>query len=218
MTTGPGADVLQHVRINPTDVAYLYEQCTRCMYLQAHGTAQFEIPSAVDLVDEAMAKARDSQKWIQLTISPRFRIHAHKILMESLPVPFTQAGITLSFGGTLDAIIELSDGKLLAAKYALITDTSDTAHRYSRELNAYIHALENPANPAQTPPVRLAGAAVLGFAQAQGSKEYAPLRWTEVDRRLDGYLTFMRSVARILAAPKAPAASPRCPRCREHKE
>jgi hypothetical protein len=205
------------IRLNPTDVAYLYEQCTRCMYLQAHGQAEFEIPSVTELVDPAMSKAKEAQKWIQMTVGPRFRIHDHKLAVESAPVPFPQTGVTLYFSGTCDAIVELADGKLFAAKYALITDTSDTAHRYSRELNAIIHAIETPARPAQTPPVRLAGAIVIGFAKAPRSKDYAPLRWTELDRRLEGYLTFLRSVARILAAPKPPAASPTCPRCHEQK-
>jgi hypothetical protein len=138
----------------------------------------------------------------------------------SAPVEFQLARV--SYGGTYDAIVELSDGRKILVKYTLPGDSGMETSRYQRELAALNYALEHPLDP-QTPPVRIDGHALLGFAQHQTrvrahvEKHFAPMRWTELERRPDRFLSFMRVVTCILALHHEPPPTPGCARCKQHR-
>lgn len=193
---------------DPAELAYRFEECIRCMYFEAREGRECEIPSLVPTVDELMTAALADRRWFSPSVSPRFRLYGHKVAVRSEPLPFMEQSIEFRLAGTCDAIIEVADGRLYAAKYVPVTEIGDTANRYMRELNGFIHALEHPLG-IEAKPLRIAGAAIVTFTET-----LVPLRWTEIERHWDAYLRFMRSIGRILVAPKAPPPAPQCPRCK----
>lgn len=210
--------------VNPTDLAALYEECSRCLYQHGRGLANIHPskPPAVATVNDAMAAAMAQQKWIEAGVSPKFRVVHHRYEIGSEPMSFPGISSTLTFHGEIDAIVETANGQQYLAKYALTTDTDDTTYRYQRELAAYTYAVEHPDTPTLNPPMRVSGHVVIGFsalpAQQRGNEKiWIPVRWVELERRSDSFLSFMRVVARMLSAPHAPPASPNCPRCNKRR-
>ena len=199
--------------------AFLYERCSRCMYVHSYGVAP-DVPLAEpvsDLVDGVMTSAQESQHWIELNVGPRFRVLSHRGTIISAPVDFQLAKV--SYSGTYDAIVEQSNGSKVLVKYILPGDSGLDTSRYQRELAALNHALEYPLDP-ETPPMRIDGHALLGFSarqvmvRAHVETQYVPMRWIELERRPDRFLSFMRVVTCILALAHEPPAAPGCTSCK----
>jgi hypothetical protein len=90
--------------------------------------------------------------------------------------------------------------------------------RHQRELTALSYALEHPADP-QAARVQIHGHALLGFDTRQVmlrgrlEKQFLPVSWTELERRPDRFMSFMRVVTGILALAHEPPRAPGCRSC-----
>ena len=217
------AQPLPHLDVDVAATALLYERCSRCMYLHTHGDTGVPLGDsdpATGPVRALMASAQESQHWIELTVGPRFRVCSQQELVVSAPVEFQLAHV--SYSGVYDAIVEHSDGRMILVKYVFPSDAAADTSRQQRELAALNFALEHPSDPGRKP-ARIDGHALLGFAarqimeRAHVETQYVPLRWTELERRPDRFLSFMRVVTCILALGHEPPPAPGCPNCRRRR-
>lgn len=211
------ANGLELIRLDPARVVQLFDECQRCMYIEAKGKVASDAgaPRAVDLVDEVVRDIAKSQRWVDLKVAPKFRISAHRKKVTSSAIPFAQYGLSLLFESTIDALLETIEGKTMLAKFVVGTaDFEAHPHRYEREFAALAFAVEHPETLSDS--LHLDGYVVLGFSPVpgRGAQSYVPLRWLPVGRQQDGgYFTFVRAIARKLSSPVPPPPGSTCKNC-----
>lgn len=202
-------------------VPLLYATCLRCTYRHLTGAEVQTRP-----VDEALAAFKRSPAivdsfargaWIELHAGERFKIIGLDMPVESLPDDFPAARVV--YRGTIDALVEGSDGRISVVKLVPAYQERHPVRRYERELAALSYALERPAVEPERA-VRVKGHALVGFSEqrvAQGKTfrmQLVPVEWIELERHTDQFLSFVRVITRLATNPEEPPAAPDCERCR----
>jgi hypothetical protein len=213
------APSVPHVEIDVASTVNAYERCLRCLH--AHDVAPAAAKSDADeqAARALMVEAQQDGRWLEIDQGPRFRVIAAEGTVVSAPVAFELAEVT--YRGSYDAVVERTNGSLVLVKYVLSQASIDRS-RAQRELMALTYALEHPAD-AQVVPFRISGLALIGFetrqfiVKSKVEKQLVPTSWTELERRVDRFISFMRVVTRILALGQEPPSAPGCPICRRRR-
>ncbi len=210
-------------KIFPSDLTYLLNSCKRCFYDKVKH--QFKPPANFSEhftnADRAMRQALASHEIVDLGVGPKFRVVGQGQWVESKPIPFESAGITLSVAGKYDAIVVTEDNEVVVVDYKTTTLDDFALAKFAPQLMSYVTAIELPKNEAE-PLAYVDGIALLVFDPAHFAFNprtkncglYGPTRWVELPRRQEAFDELLAGIAELLAHPEPPRSAPSCDICK----
>ena len=134
-------------KLNPSDFAFLWEECRRCFYLKV--VKGFKRPPAsmpkifasIDsLMKEFFARKRTSDV---LTTLPGGTVECSDAWVESVPISVTGHKSQFFILGKLDAAVKLDNASFAIIDFKTSETKSEHNLLYARQLNAYALGVEN---------------------------------------------------------------------------
>jgi hypothetical protein len=217
------APAIPNYKIFPSDLTYLLKSCKRCFYDKTKH--QFKPPANFSEhftnADRAMRQALASNETVDLGVGPKFRVISQGQWVESKPIPFESAGITLSVAGKYDAIVITEDNEVIVVDYKTTTLDDYALAKFAPQLMSYVTAIELPKTHAE-PLAYVDGIAILVFdpvhfafnPKTKNCGLYGPTRWVELPRKQDVFNELLAGIAELLAHPNPPRSAPSCDVCR----
>jgi len=223
-TERPGEDVMGQIwKLNPSDFAFLWEECRRCFYLKV--VKGFQRPPALmpkifSRIDSLMKEFFSGKRTRDvLPTLPEGIVECSDAWVESIPFSVTGHKSQFFIRGKLDTVLRLDN-----ASYAIIdfkTSETKSAHNllYARQLNAYALGTENavPGKLLFKPVTRLGLVVyepkIFSIApRGKGSLE-GSMTWIDIPRNDRQFLDFISEVLDLLERAAPPPSSPRCQWC-----
>lgn len=218
-----GSGTLFNVRINPSDFAFLYEECKCCYYRKVR--CSFPRPFGVmakifTSIDGGMKHCFHGKELPPEWDLPPCTIRYSDKWVESAPIRVLGHQFTCTIRGKFDTVAQFSDGSYAVLDYKTSHVKDPHIALYARQLHAYAFALERPA-PGQ---FRLEPISALGLIVFEPSKFVllderiallsGGISWVEIPRDDEAFLGFLDGVLTVLEQPTPPPPSPECAWCR----
>ena len=214
---------LPNYRISPSDLTYLYKNCKRCFYDKVKH--QFKPPSNFSEhftnADRAMRQALTSNDVVDLGVGPKFRVISQGQWIESIPLGFEDAGISLTLAGKYDAVVVTQDDEIFVVDYKTTTLDDFALAKFGPQLMSYLTAIELPKAKDSMLPAYVDGVALLVFdpykfafnARTKNCGLYGRTRWVELPRDEQAFDTLLKTVATLVAHPEPPRSEKTCDVC-----
>ena len=209
--------------LNPSDFAFLWEECKRCFWLKV--TRDFrrpQIPMAkiFTVIDEEMRKHFAGRRTgdVLPALLPGV-LDTQEYWVESVPLSIPSHTARCIIRGKLDCLVRFDDGS--AAVIDFKTSERKAAHipLYGRQLHSYAVALENASpNKLSLRPVTRLGLVVFDpdrfEKDAAGRAQlFGGLTWIEIQKNDASFLAFLKDVLNVLQQSSPPAPGPNCSFC-----
>jgi hypothetical protein len=210
----------------PSDLAYVWEDCRRCFYLQvARGVRRPRTPFPaifiqIDRIMRCYFAGRDIVRIVEGM--PPGTIDCREQAVRSTPIGLPGYAARCVISGRYDSVVRFADGSYGLIDFKTRDPRTAGAGLLWRQLHAYAYALEHPApgRPLLAPITRLGllrvGPTAMG--RIRGSpRRYALCSdtvWIECPRDERAFIAFLRQVLDVLSRPDLPPAAPSCQFCR----
>jgi hypothetical protein len=210
-------------KLSPSDLTFLWDECPRCFYLKV--VRGFNRPSApfprvfsrIDRLMKAFFDGKSSAE-ISPTLPPGvIRVDEHWVVSNPIPLPGHSAACYIK--GRFDALVEFDDGGAGLVDFKTSESRPEHVAFYSRQLHAYMHALENPAprSLGLAPVTRLGLLVVepleMTFTPGGQVAYLGGVTWMEIPRDDSAFLAFIDRVLSVLEAAEPPPAGASCAFC-----
>jgi len=210
--------------LNPSDFAFLWEECRRCFYLKVADNfprPKLLLPKIFKIIDTHMKEfyagkpTRDTMPFL-----PPGVVVAGADWVRSVPLAVPGHTSTCAIRGRVDSVLRFDDGSYGVIDFKTSGTTRRQTELYSRQLHAYAVALENAASKSLSlAPVTKLGLVVFEPDTFSGGSNgpaclSGPVNWVEILRDDSGFFAFLKEVLDILTLPTPPDASPACEWCR----
>jgi hypothetical protein len=202
-------------KLSPSDFAYLYEECKLCYCLKVkHGIYQpsMPIPGVFSAINTRLQGNLVGKNLKTLAKDlPDGKVITQEGWVESKLIPETSVYIK----GKYDLLVKNSKGENTLVDLKISQPQIDKIEKYKTQLFAYKFALENPKFGQ---PVIISKLGLLIFYPDKVSFEDNvarfdfPPKWLEIPLDEKHFLTFIKSVDKILAGP-LPSESKTCKWC-----
>ena len=208
----------------PSAFGFLWAECKRCYYLQVvenfrRPAAPF--PSIFSKIDAAMKRRFAGDEWHSFgTSEPRFKIAHNEQMVRSTPITLPNRNVEIVLRGKFDSVLTLSDSRNVVCDFKTAPVKPEHLDKYWIQLHAYAYALEHPAvGSLSIPNVDGLGLAVFepsefAYDCENGASLNGAMRWVDMPREGDRFMSFLDEVAQVLEQPHAPSASGECQYCR----
>lgn len=209
--------------LNPSDFAFLWEECERCFYLKV--VSSFRKPSPpmpriFNLIDAQMkalfAGKRTSAVMPQL---PNGVVQPGDSWVQSRPLAVPGHSSTCIIRGRLDTVVKFDNGTYAVIDFKTSAPKDEHIPLYARQLHAYARALENaaPGNLALSP-VRQLGLIVFEPAVFSDARDgtavlSGALTWIEIPRDDAAFSGFLSEIMDVLERPNPPGGAASCEWC-----
>jgi len=207
--------------VSPSAFGFLYDECPACYYHAVHGLRRrprTPFPSIFTAIDRAMKTHFSRPGWHSIAGERRrFRVVAQDGWVRSAPIPVRGHDLTLTIRGTFDSVVQFEDRRVVLCDWKTAPVKVELVPKYSRQLHAYVFALEHPALDS----FRRIDEIGLGVFEpsAFASSADAPasltgaFTWLPMPRDDAGFARFLQDVGQLLGRPTAPPPSPTCGFC-----
>jgi hypothetical protein len=211
-------------KLSPSDFAFLWRECKRCFYLKIvrkYGRPRTPMPAIFNKIDQLMKDYFEEKNTADISpdLPPGNVIFGGK-WVESLPIVVPNRMSTCYIRGIFDTVVRFEDDSYGVVDFKTSKASPKSIPLYSRQLNAYAYALENPA-PGK---LGLAPVSKLGLLCVEPMRmtlgddgmlayESQPV-WLECPRNDDGFLSFIGEVLDVLDSPVPPESGIECQFCK----
>jgi hypothetical protein len=210
-------------RLNPSDFAFLWEECKRCFYLKVLKDFQrprTPMPKIFMNIDSQMKQFFAGKRTEDLLMClPSGVVEYGEKWVESTPIALPGRASMCFIRGKLDTVLKLDDGSYAIVDFKTSERKSEHIPLYGRQLHAYAIALENAApRRLGLKPVTRMGLLVFepeafsndtrGVASFAGS-----MNWIEIPRNDGEFQAFLGEVLDVLEQASPPGGSPSCEWC-----
>jgi len=220
-------------RLSPSDLTFLYEGCKHCFVLKVkHGITQPSIPlPSVFSIIASLQKDYYSDKRTEdfcPGLPPGIVRHGEKFVRsDTIEIPGCES--TCFISGRFDIVAELDDGSFAVMDFKTGNPSEEKSNIYTRQLHAYVTALENPApNALKLSPISRLGllyftpdkceqvgdSTLRGAATRQTIE--GEMQWIEIERNDSDFLSFLKDVVNLLDGPIPDPQPERCDWCSYH--
>lgn len=213
----------QIVKLAPSDLTFLWDECRRCFWLKAKGILRrpsTPFPKVFTLLD---GQTKDhffglpTEEMAPSLPAGRVAVGDRSVRSTPLMVPGHDARVQL--GGRIDTALTFDDGSFGIIDFKTSEPKSEHAFFYARQLHAYAVAAENPAEGALrlTPVSRLGLLCVEPVAMVallDGVAYKGRTHFLEIERDDDTFFAFLAQVLFVLEREAPPDPSPSCGFCR----
>ena len=219
----PRPSNLPNYKISPSDLTYLYKSCKRCFYDKVKH--QFKLPSNFSEhfsnADRAMRQAMTTNDVVDLGVGPKFRVVSQGGWVESIPLGFDEAGISLTIAGKYDAVVVTESDEIFVVDYKTTTLDDFALAKFGPQLMSYLTAIELPKSKDSDLPAYVDGTALLVFdptkfafnAKTKNCGLYGRTRWVELPRKQQAFDVLLHTVAKLVAHPEPPRSEKTCEIC-----
>lgn len=206
----------------PSSLAFLYEECKRCFYLdhvEGFQRPRTPFPQVFDRIDDAMKRFFEGRDVDEIAGElPPGTLSVPRSTLVSRPFVPGDLDVELFVRGRLDALAAFDEGGFGVVDFKTTERDPERLERYRPQLEAYAHALEHPAEGSleQSPVTKLGLVCVepTGMRISEGSYVFeTEPTWHGVDRDPDGFLETMGDVADLLARKRPPMPARDCTFC-----
>jgi hypothetical protein len=213
----------QHIKLSPSDLTFLWDECPRCFYLKyLHGIHRpaAPFPSIFGEIDRLMKAQFAGHPASDLDASlPPGIVTISEKWVESLPFSLPGHDLSCFVRGKLDAMIAFDDGSFGVVDFKTSAPKKEQVPFYSRQLHAYAYSLEHPApNRLSRSPISKLGLyvetphATLAATTSEISFHFRST-WMEIPLNRAGFMDFLDQVLSLLELPEPPAAGEECTYC-----
>ncbi|MEM9665312.1 MAG: PD-(D/E)XK nuclease family protein [Bacteroidota bacterium] len=211
------------LKITPSMLTFLWDDCRRCFWLHAHGLHQprMPFPSVFSRYHDALTRYGLGRCPSVLSPSlPPGRFVGGELWVKSRPLTIGSERGALFILGRLDHLAHFDDGTWGVIDFKTTAPSDTSAARYTRQLHAYAWALERAAPDAlcRAPVTRLGLYCLdpVDVTLTDDGHVAARLQasWIDIERDDDGFADFLAEVLAVLRRPLPPPAAPGCSCCR----
>lgn len=209
--------------LNPSDFAFLWEECKRCYYLKF--VSGFKRPSPpmakiFNVIDSRMKDHFANKNTAQvLPFLPKGIVDPGGNWVQSIPLTVPGHSSTCVIRGKLDTVVRFDDGTFAVIDFKTAQAKAEHIPLYARQLQSYAIALENaaPGNLALKPVRKLGlvifepdrfSADINNQAALSGS-----MAWVEIPRDDKSFFKFLSEVLDVLEQPEPPGGAAACEWC-----
>jgi hypothetical protein len=209
--------------LNPSDFAFLWEECKRCFYLKVR--EGFRRPSAAmpkifTVIDSEMKGFFQGKRTEQLLpFLPPGIVDSSISWVRSKPLQLAGHNSAIVIRGKIDTLVRFDDNSYGVIDFKTSARRADQVPLYGRQLHAYATALEQAAQGhVNLSPIRSLGLLVYEpqkFAQTAITEASLTggLSWIPVERDNRSFAAFLAQILDLLENPVPPAADD-CEWCR----
>jgi len=211
------------IKLSPSDLTFLWDECKRCFYLKyRHGITRPAAPfpgifSKIDRLMKAYFAGRPSVE-INPALPPGQVVYGEK-WVESQPIQVPGHSLSCYIRGKFDTVIAFDDSSFGVVDFKTAEPRPEFIPFYGRQLHAYCLALEHAAvGKFSLTPVSRLGLLVVSpeamMVTASGEIAYlGGVTWIEVPRNDVEFLGFLGDVVGLLEQPDIPPAAADCSYC-----
>ena len=203
----------------PSDFAFLWDECPRCFYLKVvrkERRPHMPFPKVFGTIDRAMKAFYMGQRTEALAadMPPGVICQADR-WVKSAGLTIPGSPVVSEIRGSLDALIECDDGSVAVVDFKTAEPNADHVATYSRQLHAYVLALEQPGTG---PAASVSALGLLcfhpsSFTSTDTAALLGEVKWLEIERDDPTFLRFLIEVSSVVDEPEPPMASPACVWC-----
>lgn len=191
-------------KLSPSDFAYLYEECKLCYCLKVkHGIYQpsMPMPGVFSAINTRLQGNLIGKNLKTLSKDlPDGEVIIQEGWVESIVIPDTAVYIK----GKYDLLVKNDDGTHTLVDLKISQPQEDKIEKYKTQLTAYKFALENPkiGRPVKTTKLGLLifYPDAVSFEKGTARLDFPP-KWLEVPIDEEGFLTFIKSIDKLLSGP-----------------
>lgn len=210
-------------KLSPSDLTFLWDECRRCFYLKVarkFNRPGMPFPSIFTRIDRLMKDFfyQLPTNEISPELPPGQVAYADKWVY-SAPITFPHHTASCYIRGIFDTVLQFEDGSYAVVDFKTTQPKAEHIHFYSRQLQAYAHALENP-NPGKFSlrPVTVMGLLCVEPVQMKRSDGSnlayeGQVTWLDCPRDDQAFLAFLDQVLAVLDQPEPPQPNPKCGFC-----
>jgi hypothetical protein len=213
--------------LNPSDFAFLWEECRRCFYLKVVSKfprPRTPMPGVFRQIDSQMREFyAGKQTNAAMPFLPAGTIDTSDSRVKSEPISLPGHDSTLTIRGVLDTLIRFDDTTFGVVDFKTLDPKREHTLLYSRQLHGYAVALERAAHGSLclSPVTKLGLVVFEPFAflarHDLSASLTGRLRWIEIARNDENFFTFLKEVLNTLELPEPPPSSLKCQWCRYRK-
>ena len=210
-------------KLSPSDLTFLWDECPRCFYLKVvhrFGRPYAPFPSIFGKIDLLMKDyyADKTTQELDPSLPPGKVLDGGKGVY-SAPISLPGHTASVYIRGLYDTVLKFDDGSYGVIDFKTSTPKPYHMEFYGRQLHAYAHALEHPAEGM----LHLAPISVLGLLivepalMTDGPGERVNfehnITWMPVAYNPDTFTTFLDQVLTVLELPQPPDSAEKCGWC-----
>ena len=209
--------------LNPSDFAFLWEECKRCFYLKVREgfrRPSLPMPKIFTVIDAQMKTHFGGQRTERvLPFLPAGTVDGSVSWVQSKPLAIAGHSATCAIRGKLDTLVRFDDGSFGVIDFKTSARREEHVHLYGRQLHAYATALEQAAaGHVNLSPVDRLGLLVYepqSFQTPSASEALLAggLVWIPIARDERSFLGFLSQILDVLERAEPPAAES-CEWCR----
>jgi hypothetical protein len=213
----------KNYRLSPSDLTFLYDKCKYCFVLKVkHGIAQPSIPLPA-IFAKIAALQKDFFSGMRTEdfcpdLPPGIVTYGERrVLSSELELPGCTSTCTLA--GRFDVVVELDQGSYAVLDFKTGSPTEEKKEMYSRQLQAYAIALENPApNQLCLSPVSKLGLLFFTpeeYVQSSGLRQNlaGQLHWVDIERDDAAFVGKLAEIVSLLDGPMPEPQPDTCDWC-----
>jgi hypothetical protein len=221
MATVPDASA-SPVKLAPSDLTFLWEECPRCFWLKAKGVLKrpsAPFPKIFSRLDQQTKDYFFDRRTEEMADGlPPGRVAFGGRRVRSAPIPVLNTASTVVLAGSIDTALAFDDGSFGIIDFKTSEPKSQHVSFYGRQLHAYALAVEHPAEGA----IRLHPVSQLGLLCVEptamigldvGVAYKGETQFLEVPRDDQAFVAFLSQVLLLLERPEPPDAAPGCRFC-----
>jgi hypothetical protein len=210
------------VRLAPSDLTFLWDECQRCFWLKARGvlrrpSAPFpKIFTRLDGQTKDYFFGKRAEEMAPELRPGRIAVGDRWVRSAPLQVPGHETEVTLA--GKIDTALAFDDGTYGLVDFKTSEPKPEHVLFYSRQLHSYALASERPAPGAlELSPITQLGLlciepiAMVGLDDGVAYKGNST--FLEIERDDDAFMAFLSRVLFVLEDPIPPNPAPKCSYC-----
>ena len=216
------ADPVDVVRLAPSDLTFLWEECPRCFWLKVNGVLKrpsAPFPKVFSLIDHQMKDyflGRRTEEIASCLAPGRVAFGDRGLRSAPLAVPGHQMRVVLA--GRMDTALAFDDGSYGIIDFKTAEPRDAHVPFYGRQLHAYAMAAEHPARGAlRLDPVTALGLLCVepvAMVEAPDGVAYEGCpHYVEVPRDDGAFIAFLSQVLFVLERPEPPEPASGCAFC-----
>lgn len=202
--------------LNPSDFAFLWEECKRCFYLKVR--EKFRRPSQpmakiFTVIDAEMKNCFAGKRTENMMpFLPPGVVDVSVSWVQSKPIKLPGRSSSCVIRGKIDTLVRFDDNSFAVIDFKTSSRRADHIHLYGRQLHAYALALEQAAaGHVNLSPIRNLGLLVYEpqkFAKVAvtDASLSGSLSWIPVERDDKKFFGFLSEILDVLERPAPPAA------------
>lgn len=219
-TTAGGASI---VKLAPSDLTFLWDECHRCFWLKAKGVLKRPSAPFPKIFTRLDGQTKDyffgkRAEEMALELRPG-RISFGDRWVRSAPLQIPGHDTQVALAGKIDTALAFDDGSYGVIDFKTSEPKAEHVMFYGRQLHSYALAAENPAPGAlELSPVTQLGllcvepVAMIGLDDDVAYK--GSTTFLEIERDDDAFMAFLSQVLYLIKRPTPPDPSSKCGFCK----